>query len=296
MNKVRRDNQNFFWSNTLVVIVLYNIDLYDSLTFTSLRNAAINFDNSLKINLLIYDNSLHRKNYFKIIKEDSRFNVECVHNPENPGVSKAYNQAAKLAEKMDMNWLIILDQDTKLPDQFIYQYEHAANKFPDFPLYAPKVYDGSILFSPCRYHLNKGSNLKNIRPGVHPMKNKNVLNSGLLIRLESFLKVGGYDETVSFYFSDFVFFNRLKKQFQKFVVVDCRLEHQLSSVNYDDTQEALNRFVKYCVGAYAASKSEKSLLNYWLYVLTIGGRGLLMSIRLNDVSFFRTFFKIFFNV
>ncbi|MEZ0485831.1 hypothetical protein [Fibrella aquatica] len=207
---------------------------------------------------------------------------------DNPGVSAAYNIAGRLAKRLEKQWLLLLDQDTKLPIGFWKQYELSIEKYTNSPVHAPRLYDGEVLASPCGYLLYRGRVLTQIDAGITPMRGRNVLNSGLLVSVESFWKVGGYDESVGLYFSDFVFFDRLKNSYKNFAVVDIDLAHNLSSSDYSDLDVALHRFHLYCKGAYAASKGDP--VKKFLYTITVGARSLLMNRRFSTFRFSRIFF------
>ncbi len=279
------------WEDTLVVIVLYNTSLSESITFQTLEKSFYRGDISFKIDLLVCDNSLVEQTNIDETNKNGHFTIRYLHDPENPGVSQSYNRAAELAGVFHKKWLLILDQDTEIPQNAVSVYQKTVNQFPDYPVYAPQLYSGSLLYSPCQYWFRKGSNLPAVQPGVHKMQNRNVLNSGLLIDLNAFRKVGGYDEVVQLYFSDFVFFDKMKKHFRKFVVIDCRLEHQLSSVDYSNITVALTRFSYYCEGAKQASRDNLFVyLNQWLL---LGFRSLLMSYRFRSLMFLKVFLKIF---
>ena len=280
-----------FWRDTLIVIVLYNTKLCHSATFDSLSKSLCEAKLPFNIDLLICDNSIVEQ---VDISEDNRgglFNIRYLHDSTNPGVSQSYNRAAELAEVHQKKWLLLLDQDTTLPINAVIQYQKAVVQFPGYPIYAPQLYNGLLLFSPCRYWLRKGSNLSSIKAGVHLLEYRNVLNSGLLIDMNAFRIVGGYDEAVPLYFSDFVFFNRLKKHFRKFVVIDCRLDHQLSSVDYSNMTVALTRFDYYCEGALQSSRD--NLFAYLNQYVLLGSRSLLMSYRFRSLKFLKLFIKNF---
>lgn len=281
------DEKTDLWANTLVVIVLYKIPLCESPTYISLEKSISACFYPASINLLICDNSpIEQTN----INHDNKFfNIWYLHDLSNPGVSQPYNRAAELAGVQGKKWLLVLDQDTWLPEDTIRQYQQAVTDFPNFPIYAPQIYSGSLLFSPCLYRFKKGMNLSSIKPGIHLMKNKNILNSGLLICLRAFYKAGGYDEAVQLYFSDFVFFDRLKTHFREFIVIDCHLNHQLSSVDYTNIETALDRFTKYCIGARSASRSNNSLIAHLNYTITIGLRSIIMCLRFNNLIFIKVF-------
>ncbi|GAB3793511.1 glycosyltransferase [Spirosoma humi] len=281
------------WADTLIVIVIYNTNLTDSVTFLSLEKSILVSNLPYSVDLLVCDNSLHSKTDITQVNKSGVFNIRYLHDLDNPGVSLSYNRASDLALVLKKKWLLVLDQDTGLPTNVVTKYQQSVNQFHGFPIYCPLVYSNSLLFSPCRYVLKKGINLNHVSPGIHSMKGRNVLNSGLLISLNAFRKAEGYDETVQLYFSDFVFFDRLKKHFKNFVVIDCNLNHSLSSVDYTNLKTALDGFIRYTKGARAASKIQNSFVLYPQYFIALFFRSVLMSLRFKNTAFFENFLKIF---
>lgn len=289
--QVKEDKLVSWIYDTLYVIVLYNIDLSDSLTFISLTKALNSIYLTEPVLLLVCDNSLTPLTTLDTINPEGLFTIRYLHDPENPGVSLSYNRAAELAGILNKRMLFVLDQDTIFPPDAISSYQQSLSSFPGHAIYAPQLYNGSSLFSPCKYSFQKGSNLKSIVPGVHLMKGMNVLNSGLLIDMNAFQRVEGYDETVKLYFSDFIFFDRLKKFYTSFVVINCHLQHQLSSVDYSDSAFAMKRFTYYCQGAHQASTNNK--VAWCGYFITVGLRSILMSQRFGSIQFSKVFLQVF---
>lgn len=64
--------------------------------------------------LLIVDNSFEAQ----INPFFEEVNVTYRHDSSNPGLAKAYNQALELANLHEKSWLILLDQDTKLTQEY----------------------------------------------------------------------------------------------------------------------------------------------------------------------------------
>ena len=56
--------------------------------------------------------------------------INYLHDPENSGVSRAYNVGALHAKKNQRQWILLLDQDTTLPDTFLERYGDAIEKNP----------------------------------------------------------------------------------------------------------------------------------------------------------------------
>ena len=280
-----------FLRDTLIVVVLYKTELYNSITYQSLEKSLQKSQLRQKADLLVYDNSPVGNDLIWESKEEKHFNISYIHDPSNPGVSKAYNKAADLANAKKKTLLLVLDQDTNLPNDVLFRYAHDVKSFPNFPLYAPQIYSEGLLYSPCRYIFQKGSNLLGIEAGVHLTKNRSVINSGLLVDLAAFHQVSGYDEEVQLYFSDHVFFDRIKRHFPKFVIVNCQLEHELSSVDYRDLPTALTRFAYYCRGARQASRN--NVLLYANHGIMVGLRSLVMSYRCRSLDFVNVFIRNF---
>lgn len=271
----------------LVVIVLYRTTLPESNSYLSILEGFRAYArNGRRIDLVVVNNGPHQ---ITCQTNEDIFRFHYVEQLDNPGVSKAYNVAAGLADRLGKRWLLILDQDTQLPPDFWFHYRRALDQYPDAPVYAPRLRTDGLLASPCGYRYYRGYVLPDLAGGISPMQGHNVLNSGLLVSVEAFRRVGGYDESVQLYFSDFVFFDRLKRTYSTFVVVDLDLTHDLSSSDYSDQITAMDRFSLYCRGAYAAAKHE--WLRSLLYFLTVGARSLLMSKRFETWSFTKIFLK-----
>ena len=280
-----------FASKILFVIVLYKVRLTESLTFQSLNKTVKSFLPQIQVDLLICDNS--PTSQFDINEDTgtNAFNVYYLHDSVNPGISLSYNRAVELALIKEKKWLLVLDQDTILPTEGLRKYINALKNWPDFPVYTPQVYSGDTLLSPCRYFMHRGSPFTIIKPGVNILQGKNVINSGLLINVEAYREVGGYDEKVWLYFSDFVFFDRLKKHYKKFIVLDFSVEHELSSSDYSDLSFAINRFTYYCQGAKAARISDGSLQANIGYTIAVGLRSILMCRRFGNTVFLKIYIK-----
>ena len=55
---------------------------------------------------------------------------------------------------------------------------------------------------------------------MHKIKEYDIINSGMLIKVADFIKAGGYKEDVSLDFSDFQFIERLKRVTKNFIVLN----------------------------------------------------------------------------
>lgn len=273
-------------NDVLIVIVIYDIKVKESQTINTLFESWSHFKNNDtdKIDLIVYDNSYSRSDF----NDFNRDNVDVIyiHNALNPGVSKAYNESALIAKEKKKKYIIILDQDTSLPKNFLLEYISAINFYKGYAIYAPKLIDKNMLISPCKYLYKRGINLKDVNEGINDLKNINFLNSGLLIDLDAYMDVDGYDESIRLYFSDFVFIDKIRKKYDLYVLINCELNHSLSSNDYSKLCDSKIRFKYYCEGAKQASNNWKSWIQYFI---TVGLRSFKMSKRLDSIDFVKIF-------
>ena len=154
------------------------------------------------------------------------------HAPENPGISYAYNRGAEYAADNGYTHILLLDQDTIFHGS-IQAYYEAIEKFPDSKLYAPimKTTKG-VPFSPANMTRLwiRGISLA---PGEYNLDKYSPLNSGLMIELQLFQKVGGYNEKVFLDFADFAFIERVSAVNKYFCLMDLYAEQNFSNDETD---------------------------------------------------------------
>jgi rhamnosyltransferase len=225
--------QSRFATDILIVIVIYKKDICEVLT----NVIASGLDD---LTIYVYDNSPERQ----LINKP---NVVYVHDCQNPGVSKAYNEACKKAALLKKEWVLLLDQDTILPQNFLYHYQRAVNQHSGEEIFVPLMKDKYGLISPYCFISGRPGRVKNIVAGRHLLRNYYFINSGIFISRKLFESAKGYNESFSLDFSDVVFIERLRLKRANFVVVDMSCNHHLSLTD-DNIQldNALKRFGLYC--------------------------------------------------
>lgn len=269
-------------NNLLVIIVLYKTKLEDSLSFNSLVKSSDFKKNN--ISFYIYDNSPDEDQDVYFFNDIDFFYEK---DYENSGISKAYNKAAAYAKSKGKEWLLLLDQDSSIPADFIVKLEESVNEYSGQILFAPILKHNNLILSPCHFKLMKGSAMKLVSPGIRSLKDKSIFNSGILVKLSSFLKVGGYNENVPLDFSDHSFIHRMRNITSEFVVMPIEIDHQLSSFsqNYD---VILRRFIQYCQGVlnYHQFEEKSGLLLVWTFL-----RAFKLSLQFKNRVFLDVFFK-----
>lgn len=233
------------WLNeTLAILVLYKTILNNSATFISIGKALE--VERVTLDLFIYDNSP----LAQPVPDSSHWKINYYHDPTNPGVSKAYNEGCKKALRMGKKWLWLLDQDDVFDAQSITQYYTTVSENSISNIFAPVVRDQkSVICSPFRMRYGGGWRIKEIEPGTYPLSQFLLINSGLFISVSAFGKVEGYEENFPLDFSDLDFIKRLRKEYDRFVVIPTTIQHSLA-IHSSQTMEAqLARFHTYVKAA-----------------------------------------------
>ncbi len=268
----------------LGVVVLYKCEPHKSSTLQTL-NASCKA-NKYRLNLFVYDNSPTPNN-----KTCTFSNIDVlsyISNPGNPGVSTAYNCALKYAEKAQMRWLLLLDQDTRFPTHFIQELHQGINAHKHIKLFAPAMQNKNARYiSPCKHWHNWNFTLKEIKPGVHSLAKLALINSGITIEVNTLKQLGGFNEQLPMDFSDSFVIDELRKTNCSFFLLNAICRHRLSNEEKDFTR-VKSRYKVYVKSSkiYASGIRQPLLFRLFLFL-----RALKLSVRHADLFFIKTFFK-----
>lgn len=230
-------------SDIQFVIVLYKCALKNAASFNSLSISLKKYvDNkAIKCSLFVYDNSPYLQEFSDV---DDLWDVVYTKDPQNSGLSVAYNQAAQYAKKGNKRYLFLLDQDTTFPVHSIATYMQSINLNPDINVFAPilRIANGKIM-SPCKYVNKWGKLIDNIEPGPSNLNHYVPVNSGLCVNLDNFFNAGGYNENVKIDGADFQFLERFKKKVSKvFYIINLELNQDFSLFE-TDVNNIMSRFI-----------------------------------------------------
>jgi GT2 family glycosyltransferase len=265
-------------NNILAVIVLYNTPLYKSKTYISLL-----YNNSLP--LFIYDNSPVAQDI--TIKQSDR--IIYIHNPENPGLSYAYNRAAEYARNNGFDWMLLLDQDTIFAENILSEYEEAISNNPGIKLFVPpiKVHNQKFL-SPVRSKHRVSYLAKNVPSGVASLGEYSPVNSGMMILVDAFLAVGGYNEKVRIDYSDFQFLERFRRHYDEFFVLKSVCFQEFSN-EVQNTEQLIERYKVFC--ECLKNCDRENISDNFDYLWIVGKRALSLTLRTKRLNFLGIFFK-----
>lgn len=239
----------------LISIVIYNKKISDLIILKKIPYKSID--------IFIYDNS----NFPQEIPTFENVNIYYEHDENNSGVSHAYNQAYKKAKELKKELLLVLDQDSSFELSYIEEYMKMYEEYENDYVYAPIVCDEkkTKIYSPAF--------LKNFVGKVQPFEkfiyeetyslvDKSVINSGLMIPLEIFEKIGGYNEKLRLDFSDIYFIEKYKELNSKIVLINIHLKHSISGDEGKDFNREYNRFRYYCRASKEIGNSLKTIV-FW---------------------------------
>lgn len=219
----------------LFVVVLYRTDYFTSATYKSIL-----FEES-QYHVYIFDNSPEPQ----IIKDE---NVTYIHHPENPGLSFAYNEAARFAKEHNYEWMILLDQDTHFPKGLLNEYINCIHEHPDIHIIAPPVNVGRGKYmSPVKLWWKMGLISKNVPHGkTVSLYDYSPINSGMCISVKSFYRAGGYKSEVFLDYSDFQFIERVRRVSDKCFILNTEIYQEFSAL-VDDESKVLSRYKQFCL-------------------------------------------------
>jgi GT2 family glycosyltransferase len=240
-------------SELLVCLVLYRQKLLESVAFHSLVSQAP----GLGVRLFLWDNSPEQHSVEPCTYETNMsvfLSVERHSDRSNPGLAKAYNAAWKFAHSCGIEWIITLDQDTRLPNNYLNQLTQELGPLTDSDvvLTVPKVAEQGRFFSPVRVRFGLPWPPSFVlKPGIYG-EGITTINSGACVNVRFLQTVGGYNEDFPLDYLDHWLCRTVYQAGKKIALFDSVIEHQLSlhdfnskvSVErYRNILESQNRFV-----------------------------------------------------
>jgi GT2 family glycosyltransferase len=216
----------------LIVVVRYRTPLKDSQTIRTLGpSLAAAAELGQHFSTLLWDNTPGGIPMDPSISE-LPMSVEYRPSAENAGVAGAYNYAMELAEQRGFSWLLLLDQDTTLPPDFLTAMHGHASRLASeekIAAVAPTVLMGNVAVSP--KIMSRWGVAKDPSPGFEgPLfKELIIMNSGMLLRVAALRRIGGYSMDFWLDFSDRYVCHMLAKQnYGAWLAGEQRLQHNVS--------------------------------------------------------------------
>ena len=239
-----------------IILVLYGKSLDESKTFVSWNR----YKNFLKAeyNFLIYNND-------SSIKIPQSTDYEVINSETNDKLQIPYSFALKKAVETGCKWLLLLDDDTELTEDFFTELSQKLDT--DNDAIVPMCFAGSRQISPF-IDLAKIGNYflsKKAKPSV-TTDCVAAFNTCAMFSVDILQKVGGFSPEFEFDFLDIHTFYKLYKNGAKIEILNTKIQHNLSILDYSTLSieryksmlSAEKRFAKF------VGKKAEFVLSIWL--------------------------------
>lgn len=206
----------------LAVIVVYGSKPVETPSLRSLANCRLE---RCTLRTIVWDNSLLPNGV-----DWSTLGLcgDYVSTPANLGLSTIYNHVIA-SHLRPGEYLLLLDQDTVLPDDYLLKAEAAINAHPDVGLFLPMVKANGRWASPVTYLCGWGKQWGSRQVGEITSSRICAINSGMIIS-DTYL-LGSfpvYDERLRFYGTDTQFMLDYMDRRRSLCMMDTVIDHDLS--------------------------------------------------------------------
>lgn len=225
-----------------ITVVLYNKSLTASDTLKGLLQSA-ELLKQINAHVLLWDNSSEAWSKEDMAGLSSKLPFEYVHSPENKPLSFIYNATIdRLLVKDSCNYLVILDDDSKIGIGYFRGIVNAVTYRNDLPILLPLVRNNNRIISPAKFYYFKGSYFKTLADGLYTGK-LFAINSGMVIS-KKFLQQSGfkYDKRLTNYGTDNYLMNFANERKVVFYILQYSMEHSLSFFDHPDVSRRLEIF------------------------------------------------------
>lgn len=207
------------------VIVLYRRNASKSEAYVSLKKL-LDAGFGGMVELLVCDNSPYEQ------PAPDDFRGAYLRDLTNPGLARCYNEALRRAEPIEASWLMLLDQDTVVTGEYLYEVSENAEILKnedDIVAMVPALIDGDVVCSPIyppMYGPPRAVNADMHGPATTLL---HALNSGAVLRVSAIRKIGGFPLDFPLDYLDHATFFQLQHEGRKIFLLRSRLQHKLSS-------------------------------------------------------------------
>lgn len=211
-----------------VVIVLYRMTPLQAPALQSVIAARRSLSADIgEVRILLWDNSPGSQQ-----EGELPAGVRYFADENNSGLATAYNRALELAVQQRSDWLLTLDQDTAVPEDFFLRMAAAARistRYAGIGAIVPQISAGNKQLSPNYFQF--GALPRWFRSGYIGVPGVPVFafNSGAMLRVSALKQVGGYEPRFWLDDSDAMIFSKLHEHGKRvYVAGDIQVQHEFS--------------------------------------------------------------------
>lgn len=246
-----------FLENIIYIIVTYREKYWESSSYKSLIESYKIANVDTPLNIFIADNT-DIEDWDCSSYKEQQTNVKVFYNKyNNPGLSYVYNRGVDFAKKQKYSWVVLLDQDTILPTNFYLEYKNAIQN-SDVSLKVPiTLINNKKILSPSKYVGYRSYLYDSIEKGIRNLQGHSFINTGMLININFYTKVGGYNEQIKLDFTDHDFVYKCQNFTNEFEVLDVSLKQDFSSIT-NTKEQAIKRYQLYLRDLRSFKKDKKN--------------------------------------
>ncbi|PLR90790.1 glycosyltransferase [Bacillus sp. T33-2] len=212
------------------VIVLYKLKVEQSNTFRSLKDTLLVEDRQLdNIELILYDNSPQAQEFN--IDQYRNINITYKHDARNLGISTAYNYALSIAKANGSEWLLLLDHDTEITNEYMKQIMDLNEMNEHIVGVIPRIISENVMISPVYSNTLRPLHVKRPVAGIQEQPVM-AINSGTLLRVKFLEQIGGFNDEFPLDYLDHWLFHQIYETGYKVWLLNTMLEHELSVMDY----------------------------------------------------------------
>jgi rhamnosyltransferase len=146
--------------------------------------------------------------------------IDLYNNSENLGLPINYNRAFRIAKDKGCEWMLIMDQDTVVPDDLVASYIEYA-QLPDVAIMTPVIWDINICSK---------EQLKESIPDQEFSRVRDCISSASFNNVEILDKLGGFDEKLFIDQVDFDYCKNVERHGYDIIRINnCIVEHQIGN-------------------------------------------------------------------
>lgn len=233
--------------SVVIVLVLYNTYLEDCLSYNTFCKSISKC--SLNWNLIIYNNSSE-------ITIQSKIATKIINASKNEKISKAYNFALNYALKNKAEWLLLLDQDTEIEDDYFVKLSHYFNSNNEVNnnvvAIIPFLSDNFKVISPHKNSFFNCIRTEITKPGLQ-FDFITALNSLSMLKVDFINSIGGFSEEFPLDMLDYWYYLKIFKNNKQIYLLDTLIKHNLSIFDMEKNM-SIDRYS-------TLLKSEKKFIN-----------------------------------
>ena len=269
----------------LAVLVLYGMRAEDSPAYRSLlRLREDDAEVARSLNLLLWDNSPEQR-----LRPAS---LEGTYHQDsgNPGLAAAYSRGLEEAERMDIPWLLLLDQDTVVTAEYLRDVLlRCTSAGTEVSAMVPRLTQGARVVSPLLPRQLGPPAVYAGPAGVFKANDRSAMlqafNSGAVLRVAALRAVGGFDARFPLDYLDHATFAALQRVSGRVLVLESAIEHSLST----NTGVASTRGQRFRQGSILAAERRFYLLyggrlERWLYPVRLLRRAASEMVKKRDLA------------